>query len=336
MSEIERGTNKNLYLHGHKRTSFEQKNNLSSLKNTINLKRSFTFSNGRKVDAKHVIIPGNRVASNTVVHMINPRNQTALDHHAVRDIIEQIRERGVDKEGIAIQQQDQYYLIEGSRRRYCCIETQQDLPLWVITDELNSKEIYEIINASQSSKKFSYREVGQQYLTQMQELKFATNEELAAYLNTSTETIRKRIQAAKINEQLIRIFPDAEGIPNSYYSKLAKIEKEAEKNELDLQKICQDAQSKIDVETIKAVEEQQHYLIHHLMMNIKNILNDQKEAIWETKELVSFENKDQYARISRNLNGRKVKFEFNRIHINTIKEIEQIIINHLNTKGANR
>ncbi|MDI2113826.1 ParB family protein [Commensalibacter nepenthis] len=336
MSEIERGTNKNLYIHGHKRTSFEQKNNLSSLKKTLHFKRSFTFSNGRKVEAKHVIIPGNKIVSNTVVHTINPRNQTALDRQSVRDIIEQIRERGVDKEGIAIQHQDKYYLIEGSRRRYCCIETQQDLPLWVITDELNSKEIYEIINASQSSKKFSYREVGKQYLKQMQELGFTTNDDLAAYLNTSSETIRKRIQAAKINEHLIQIFPDAEGIPNSYYSKLAKIEKEAEKNNLDIPTLCQQLRSEVNFETIETIEEQQQYLIHHLTMHVKNMMNQEKEIIWETRDLVTFSNKDQYARISRNSNGRKVKFEFNRMNINTIKEIEQMIIHHLNKKEKER
>ncbi len=54
---------------------------------------------------------------------------------------------------------------------------------------------------------------------------FKTNEELASYLNIGIESIRKRIQAAKISKELIRIFPDSEGIPNTYYSKLARIEK---------------------------------------------------------------------------------------------------------------
>ena len=58
---------------------------------------------------------------------------------------------------------------------------------------------------------FSYREVGIKYLEIMKNKGFKTNEELASYLNIGIESIRKRIQAAKISKELIRIFPDSEG-----------------------------------------------------------------------------------------------------------------------------
>lgn len=326
MVGIERGSNKSAYLLGQKRTTFEQKSKLPPLQSLQKVKKVFTFSDGRKVEAEHTIISENTIEISTIVHPMNPRNQIALDKDAVRDILEQIRNRGVDKEGVALREGEKYLIIEGSRRRYCCIETHQDFPLWVIHGKLTAKEIYEIINASQSSKKFSYRELGTQYLKQMQEFNFVTNESFAGYLNTSTETVRKRIQAAKIDNNLINIFPDAEGIPNSFYSRLAKIEKILKKQSIDLESILNKIKKEIQFDKSIDVNNQQNQLMHQLDATIKNVLGDQKDQMWDTYDLEIFDNKDKYAKISRNSNGRKVKFEFNRLNSNLIQEIESLII----------
>lgn len=326
MVGIKRGSDKNTYLSGHKRTSFEQKSNLPPLQSLQKTKKIFTFSDGRKVEAEHTIVSESKIEINTFVHPMNPRNQTALDDNAVRDILEQIRNRGVDKEGVALREGEKYLIIEGSRRRYCCIETHQDFPLWVIHDKLTTKEIYEIINASQSSKKFSYRELGAQYLQQMQEFNFVTNESFAEYLNTSTETVRKRIQAAKINNNLINIFPDAEGIPNSFYSRLARIEKSLKKQNIDLEPILNNIKKDIQFDKNIDIDNQQNQLMRQLDSTIQNILGFQKDKLWDTYDLEIFDNKDQYAKFSRNSNGRKVRIEFNRLNSNLIKEIESLII----------
>lgn len=326
MVGIERGSNKNTYLLGHKRTSFEQKSNLPPLQSLQKVKKIFTFSDGRKVEAEHTIISESKVEINTIVHPMNPRNQIALDKDAVRDILDQIRNRGVDKEGVAIQEGEKYLIIEGSRRRYCCIETHQDFPLWVVHEKLTTKEIYEIINASQSSKKFSYRELGTQYLKQMQEFNFVTNESFAEYLNTSTETVRKRIQAAKIDNNLINIFPDAEGIPNSFYSRLARVEKILKKQNIDLDSILNKIKKEIQFDKSIDVDNQQNQLMRQLDATVQKILGAKKDKIWDTYDLEVFDNKDKYAKVSRNSNGRKVRFEFNRLNSNLVQEIESVII----------
>ncbi|EBF7293747.1 peptide transporter, partial [Salmonella enterica] len=46
---------------------------------------------------------------------------------------------------------------------------------------------------------------------------------------------------------------------------------------------------------------------------------------WETSDLITFDNKDKYARISKNNTGRKIRFEFNRINAGFIKELEEFI-----------
>ncbi|MBD2812629.1 peptide transporter [Xenorhabdus sp. Vera] len=338
MTDIERGSNKDIYLGGLKRTSFEQKSGLSSLKPTQKLKRLFTLSGGRKVEAEHVVINADQIASQTVIHEMNPRNQKALDDHAVRDILEQIRLRGVDTEGVAIKHDNKFFLIEGSRRRYCCLKTKADMPLWVLPDDLTVEDINELINASQSSKKFSFREVGKQYQEKMKSLGFNTNEELGRYLGLSVESIRKRIQAALVDERLISIFPDSEGIPNSFYSRLAKIQKLAEKSKLNLDDLCAEIAIETEVTDVRdsEIEGKQRSIMDNLTVALELMTSNTQAKGWETTDLISFDNKDKYARISRSANGRKVKFEFNRLNSNLLKEIEQLITERLKSEMSSK
>ncbi|MDC9615997.1 ParB family protein [Xenorhabdus khoisanae] len=334
MTAIERGSNKDIYLSGHKRTGFEQKSGLSSLKPAAKLKRLFTLADGRKVEAEHIVISAEQIENLTIVHEMNPRNQKAIDDYAVRDILEQIRTRGVDTEGIAIKRDNKFALIEGSRRRYCCLKTKSDLPLWVLPDDLTAEDINALINASQSSKKFSYREVGKQYQEKMIMLGFSTNDELGKYLGVSAESVRKRIQAALIDEKLISIFPDSEGIPNSFYSRLAKIQKLAEKAQIDFDKLCSEVA--VETEDVDAgeIEKKQRSIMDDLSVALELMTSDAPIKGWETTELISFDSKDKYARVSRSANGRKVKFEFNRVNASLLDEIQQLIIECLKNESV--
>ncbi|OKP01593.1 ParB family protein [Xenorhabdus eapokensis] len=334
MTDIERGNNKDIYLSGQKRTGFEQRSGLPSLKAVSKLKRLFTLSDGRKVEAEHIVISADQVENLTTIHEMNPRNQNALDDHAVRDILEQIRLRGVDTEGVAIKRSNKFVLIEGSRRRYCCLKVKADLPLWVLPDDLTTEDINALINASQSSKKFSFREVGKQYQEKMRSLGFNTNEELGQYLGVSVESVRKRIQAALIDERFISIFPDSEGIPNSFYSRIAKIQRLAEKNKLNFDKLCAKVAVETEIGDVIDIERRQRSIMDDLTVSLELMTSNNPVKGWETADLISFDNKDKYARVSRSANGRKVKFEFNRLSTNLIEEIEQLIIDRLKSEST--
>ncbi|WP_340613361.1 ParB family protein [Xenorhabdus thailandensis] len=334
MTNVERGSSKDMYLGGQKRTSFEQRSGLPPLKSGAKFKREFTLQSGRKVEAEHVIINADKVAVQTVVHELNPRNQDALDENSMRDILRQIQERGVDTEGVAVKRDNKYYLIEGSRRRYCCIKVKADLPLWVLPDDLTTEDVNAIINAAQSSRKFSYREVGKQYLEIMASKGYTTNDELAQHVGVSAESIRKRVQAAQIDERLIMIFPDCEGIPNTFYSRLAKIQKEAEKNKIELDILCAEIDKDTDNIVIDDIPEKQRIILEDLIAALELLTAATPAKGWKTVDLVTYENKDKYARISRSANGRKVKIEFNRINQSLIDEIERLIVQKMNKANS--
>lgn len=115
----------------------------------------------------------------------------------------------------------------------------------MLPDELSPEDINSIITAAQTSRRFSYREVGFQYLQKMEELGFVTNEELAQFLGISHVSVSKRVQAAKIDHSLIALFPDYEGIPNSYYNRLSRLQKYIEKNLYSLEEVVDSVRDEI-------------------------------------------------------------------------------------------
>lgn len=324
------GNDKSNYLNTPKRTSVEHKSGLSGLK-APRLKKSFTLNNGRKLEAEHVIVPAANVENGTAVHPMNPRNQEALSTNAVRDILEQIEARGVDTEGVAVKRDGLYLLIEGSRRRYCCIKTMKDLPLWVLPDELSPEEIKSIITAAQTARRFSYREVGFQYLQLMQEKNFKKNEELALFLGISHVSVFKRVQAAQIDKRLICLFPDYEGIPNTFYNRLARIQKYIEKKSTSWDDFIDQVNNALNGLVISDITEAQKNIMDTITKVAEQLDDNAQDKGWNTQDLVSFANKDKYARISKM--KRKVRFEFNRMNTEIMEEIEAFIREKLGTEN---
>ncbi|EGM2645689.1 peptide transporter [Salmonella enterica] len=316
---------KSRYLNAPKRTEVSHRSGLPGLKSQPRLRKLFTLHNGRKLEAEHIIVPAEKVKLETAVHPLNPRNQEALSENSVRDILEQIEARGVDTEGVAVKRNGVFLLIEGSRRRFCCIQSAKDLPLWVLPDELSPEDINSIITAAQTSRRFSYREVGFQYLQKMEEHGFVTNEELANFLGISHVSVSKRVQAAKIDNSLITLFPDYEGIPNSYYNRLSRLQRYVEKNLFSLEEVVDNVRQEIRDLDISDITEAQKTVIEKITMVVEQLDIKPPSKGWDTRDLALFDNKDKYARISRNASGRKIRFEFNRINSNLIAEIEEFI-----------
>ncbi|TDX12079.1 ParB family chromosome partitioning protein [Buttiauxella sp. BIGb0552] len=323
------GNDKSLYLSNPKRTGVVHQSGLANLKTATRVKKLFTLHNNRKVEAEHITIPAADVQTQTAVHPMNPRNQEALSVNAVRDILLQIEARGIDTEGVAVKRAGKYLLIEGSRRRFCCIKASKDLPLWVLPDELTPEDIQSIISAAQTSRRFSYREIGFQYIQKMKEMNFTKNEELANYLGTSHVSVSKRIQAAQISDSLITLFPDYEAIPNAFYNQLARFQKYVERNLFSLDDVVEQVKSETNDLPTDDIADTQKKVLKSIIKAVEQLDENRPKKGWETRELVTFENKDKYARISKSASGRKVKFEFNRMSNDLIKEIEAFIADKL-------
>ncbi|MEH6534090.1 MAG: ParB family protein [Photobacterium frigidiphilum] len=297
-----------------KRTGFKQGNQLSKLAKKEIMTKVLTFASGASVNATRVVIDADAIESKTVIHALNPRRQSSLTLDSVRDILPSIKDEGVHTEGVAIiNSQGVYELLDSSRRRFSCLLAKKSLPLWVIDNGVIEGDLVAFINTTQAVKGLSYRELGASYPAIMSEKGLNNINELAEYLNLGRETCRKRYVAAVIADELIKIFPDCEGIPNSFYVKIAKVEKVLKKMNYSVS----DFVHRLDLRTVDGLAsiEGKQKAICDLMSTLASTLDDgdSKKLVWATESLAEFDEKNKYAKVSRSSDNRCLKIELSRL-----------------------
>jgi ParB family chromosome partitioning protein len=310
-----------------KRTGFNQGNNLSKLQKNEGIKKTFSFASGRKVSATRIVVAANELKNKTVIHKLNPRRQDSLTLDSVRDILISIEQEGVHTEGVATKnEQGVYELLDSSRRRYSCLHAQKELPLWVIEDSIDEADLIAFIQTTQSVKRLSYRELGADYETLMKEGGFTKIDELAEYLSLGRETCRKRYVAASINQALISVFPDCEGIPNGYYAKLAKIEKQLPKEKTSVTKFISSLKFNDAVEGI-SVEDKQKSILNLMEIKLKKPTD---KVTWNTTTLADFDDKNTYAKVLKSSDNRSLKIELSRLPSELYDDIIKYVSDKVN------
>ncbi|MEF1225976.1 ParB family protein [Vibrio fortis] len=304
-----------------KRTGFNQGNQLGKRAKSESPKKVFTFASGKTATAERVIVKADELDSKTAIHPLNPRCQESLTLDSVRDILPSIQEEGVHTEGVATKdEQGTYQLLDSSRRRFTCLHAKKDLPLWVIEGEIEQADLIAFIGTTQSVKRLSYRELGSDYSSIMQEQGFTKIDELAAHLNIGRETCRKRFSAAAIDPRMIEVFPDCEGIPNGYYTKLAKAEKQLVKENTPVSRFINSL--KFNLDDAENVEDKQKLVLAAIEAKLAKKV---AKVSWKTESIAKFEDKNQYAKVSRSSDKRGLKIELNRLPTGIYDEIVQFV-----------
>lgn len=291
-----------------------------------------TYLSGN-VQAKRRVIPASDVETKTGIHPLNPRNQEALTKEAVRDILPSIKENGVNVEGVAIRcsETGKLLLLDASRRRFSCILAGIDLPVWELQGDVTDEQILAIINDSQEVKRWSYPEHANYLLTVA--LRKGLNaesmkiEDLAKALSIGRESLRKRLEAANVSLELREVFPDYEGIPNSFYSRLAKVERNLLKAGKSVTDFIKHIQKVANADDFNGdVFDVQVAMMTTIETNVVEFIGKEKvKREWTTKPLASFADKNAYARISHSPDKKKMKLEFSRIGLEKMKKIESYI-----------
>ncbi|EMD1178586.1 chromosome partitioning protein ParB [Vibrio harveyi] len=292
-----------------KRTSFIQGNNLSR-KVHSQQKKTFVLASGRSVFATHIIVKAAELEEKTSIHPLNPRRQASLTLDSVRDILPSIASEGVHTEGVAVKNSDDIYLLlDSSRRRFCCLQEHKDLPLWVIEEQISAPDLIALIETTQAVKRLSYRELGHDYEQIMLENNFTKLDELASFLNIGRETCRKRYVAASISQEIIDLFPDCEGIPNSFYARLAKVDKLLKAENIGTRDVFASLERLSAPEATTVEDKQKQILLDLESMYLKG----QPKKLWNTVHLANYSDKNTYAKVSRSGDKRGLKIELNRL-----------------------
>lgn len=310
-----------------KRTGFNQGNNLSKLQKNEGVKKTFTFASGKKVSATRIVVAATELKNKTAIHKLNPRRQDSLTVDSVRDILISIEQEGVHTEGVATKnEQGVYELLDSSRRRFSCLHAQKELPLWVIEEDIDEADLIAFIQTTQSVKRLSYRELGADYERLMKEGGFTKIDEIAEYLSLGRETCRKRYVAASINQSLISVFPDCEGIPNGYYAKLAKIEKQLAKEKTSVTKFISSLKLN-GAEEGTGVEDKQKAILDLMETKLKKPTD---KVTWKTTTLANFDDKNTYAKVLKSSDNRGLKIELSRLPSDLYDDIIKYVSDKVN------
>ncbi len=289
-----------------------------------------------KLTAKRVVVPGQDVSTKTKVHPYNPRNKEGLTVEAVSDIYNSIKENGVSTEGIAVESPEGIYLVlDSSRRRFCCIDTNTDLPLWVLNGEPDHQDILALINDSQEVKRWSYREHAQYLITVAKlngiDAEAVKIDELAKHLSIGRESLRKRLEALKIEHALLAVFPHYENIPNSYYQKLSKIQRSLIKAGSNITDDM--GKFKERVKGLKLPDDllELHQAVYsELESFVKELTGEKKPKQWKVDQLAEYDSKFTSASRKVSPDGRKHVYEFSRIDREKVNLIDEFIRKTLN------
>jgi ParB family chromosome partitioning protein len=281
------------------------------------------------VNAVRVVVPAGEVESKTEKHPLNPRIKEALTLDSVQELYAEILENGVTTEGVAVKDKEtgNYLLLDSSRRRFCAIKADKDLPLWVLESVTTAQALF-LINSSQSFKKWSWREVGLNYLraAEVERISKEDTEAIAKLIGVSKETVRKKVQAALVHQELINAFPDSEGIPSTFYAKLSKIEKELSKRSVSVSDFIKNAMKGIKFKPDSDMNFKQVAILTLFETCIAKA--PKKKNSPTTDDLAKFTDKNKYARKKVSANG-DVSFELRRMTGSVVADIEKYIKSRL-------
>ncbi|OEF75567.1 hypothetical protein OA5_05370 [Vibrio cyclitrophicus 1F111] len=278
--------------------------------------------------ARHVIIPAAELESKTIAHPLNTRHQESLTLEAVRDIYPEVLAEGIKQEGVAYfnKELERYELFDATRRRFCGIKAGRDLPLWVLDELPSAKDIAAYVELTQKVRFFSWREVGMKYLNYAEEQGISSDDlvQIGKEFGVSIVTIRKKLNAAKLNKALIESFPDCEGIPTTFYTRLGKIERTLAKTKLSVETFVENELASFNTKATD-VSDIQAKLLEYYETKLELLVDDESKPQQKVEELAIYGNKNTYARLKTSADGRKKSFEFSRLPKELTEDIESYI-----------
>lgn len=296
--------------------------------------KTYNLTNGEKT-ATRIVLSAGEIETKTEKHPLNPRNQRALNERSLAKTLASVREYGITEDCLGIwkdKDRNIIQIIKGSSRRWCAIKAGVDYPVWVLpADCATNDDIRKLIANDELQRPHSYRERGEAIVEQLKErgLDFESmkNEEIAAELGIGRETVRKCMQAYRVNNRLLELIPDYESVKQPVYGKLAKLERALDK---DPSKSINHVANAVKMATIGIEKldtaEAQEKVIGEIEKAILG--KGGADAGWTVTELATFDSSRKKARKHVSPDGRNVKFELNRQDPELIEAVENLIREH--------
>lgn len=265
---------------------------------------SFPLRNGDEKEFDIVKISGKEnIESRTFVPKVNGRDQDDLTPESMNDIYSLIAENGQTFPAIGWIPDPEtgvIHVLDGSRRRMCCLLSDQTFTVYVAKGSLTKSEAKYIADISRLTKDLSYYEEGQALIEIMEDNGFVEVKELAEHLGEGITTIQHKVNAGRLPATLLQAFPSYNSMKTDNYKKLHSLTLKVQKTEFSYKDILEAAQD--DFATTLAndtLTTSERY--KKLVQNVTDAFNKLNKTIKKEKQLPvslhKFDSKDKSATI---------------------------------------
>ena len=282
----------------------------------------FTLASGKKATFSPQSIAAGEVADKTFVdQQTNGRDQQAVTKESVADIARTI---GLQQfmPVIGRNVDDKIEILDGSRRRAAAIFENVGLFALVTDEKLSSADARQLAKDIQTAKEHNLREIGQQLAVfESQGLK---QKEIAKLNGLSEAKVSRALQAAKVPESLLSLFPDQAELSFADYKFLLTAETKLKQKRLSVDELVGSVQSQLESTPLpQHTDDAKAALIGAYKQHTDKLLAKPQKSKAVLTKLHQFDNKNQFAR--KRVDGRKVNFEFQQIPEKLQVELEQMI-----------
>lgn len=291
---------------------------------------SFPLRSGEEKEFDIVKISGKEnIESRTFVPSVNGRDQDDLTPESMSDIYSLIAENGQTFPAIGWVPDTEsgvIHVLDGSRRRMCCLLSGQTFIIYVAKGPLSKGEAKYIADISRLTKELSYYEEGKALISIMDDNGFTEVKELAEHLGEGVTTLQHKVNAARLPEELLQALPSHNSMKTDNYKKLHSLTLKIKKTKIKYEDIVEAAQSSFAVTLANkslSITDRNKMLVNDLSDAFDVLNKTAKKEKPKPVSLYDFDNKDKSATI---LNTRtKTNIVLTRIPKSKVNKIQELI-----------
>ena len=199
--------------------AFEQ-----SQKEMIEKKPFINLPLGKRVVSYELVkVKPSDIEKRTYVLEGNARSQSFLTPNSLVDITETMTEHGQQFPAIGQRDNDKIIVIDGSRRRASCIETNSIFWIYVTDEKISNHEAIFQSNTGNAHKPLSLYENGKQWKKLIHENVYKDAKELSIKLNKSESIVYDALNSTDIPLSFLLKFPAASDLGRPAFNKIRKL-----------------------------------------------------------------------------------------------------------------
>ena len=295
----------------------------------------FPLKNGENVTFDIVKINGKEnIESRTYVPELNGRDQNDLTKESMNDIYPLIEKNGQAFPAIGWipdSESGVIHVLDGSRRRMCCLLSDQTFTVYVAKGNLTKYTAKYIADIARLTKSLSYYEEGLTLLNIMKENSFNNVKELAQYLSEPETTVQYKVNSGRLPETLLKCIPSYNNMKSGQYKKLHRLKLKIDRSDVPYRKVVSNAKNYLfQIENSTSMSGSEKYRAYvQSLENSFNELNESPKSKQKPKpiHLVEFEEKNKSVTVLETRD--KAEFILRSMPKEKIKVIQEFIVKTL-------